>query len=128
MLLAWFRQVVEAVRSNTLHSPRGREEFLPVFIVAKGQMCRCMMGNVLHSLEPIIGIPELGNDKSVMGISVISRILEPVLVTSKLGLDFNGMVKALAQVAGEWQDDGEKERKKESESHSIGTSLGLNGT
>lgn len=57
------------------------------------------MRYMLHGLEPVIGVSELGNDKRVVRIAVVTRVLKPVLIACQLRLDFDGMIKATRQVA-----------------------------
>ena len=97
MFLAAAR-IVDLVCTNPLHGPRRRQKVHPSFIGSVFNVCGCMVWNMLHGLEPIIGIAKLCNDQCFMGISVGSWILEPVLVSRQFGSNFNGMVKAFYQV------------------------------
>ena len=58
-----------------------------------------MVRHMLHGLEPIVWVSELGNDKRVVWIAVVTRVLKPMLVACQLGLDLDGMIKAVRQVA-----------------------------
>jgi hypothetical protein len=41
--------------------------------------------NVLHGLEPVVGVAELGNDQGIVRVAVKTGELEPMLVSSKFG-------------------------------------------
>jgi hypothetical protein len=56
--------------------------------------------HVLHRLEPIIRVTKLSNDKSIVWISVVTRVLKPMLVPRKFSLDQQRMIEAFAQVSG----------------------------
>jgi hypothetical protein len=62
-------------------------------------MGRGVVGNVLHGFEPIVGIPELGNDQSIVRITIIAGVLKPMFVTSQLGSNLKGMIKTIVQVS-----------------------------
>jgi len=55
--------------------------------------------DVLHGLEPVVGVTELGNDQSVVRVAIKARELEPMLVASEFGFDRYRMVETRAQVA-----------------------------
>ena len=57
-----------------------------------------MMGNVLHGLEPIVGVSKLRKDQGIMGVSIKIGILKPMLVASEFNFDGKRMIKAFAQV------------------------------
>ena len=57
------------------------------------------MRNFLHGLEPVIGVSKLCHYQCIVGIPRIVGILKPMLISSKLELDVNRMVEALAQMS-----------------------------
>ena len=98
MFLTGFRQIVESIRSESFHRPGSRQELLPVLIVSKWQVCWSMMRDMLHRLEPIVGIAELCDNQRIMRVSIVAGVLEPMLVPSEFGADFNRVIEALGQV------------------------------
>lgn len=82
---------IEFVRPNTFHGPGRSEEFHPPVVWTILQMVGSMMGNVLHSLEPIVRVSELRNDESLVRVSIRRGVLKPMLVTCEFRSDFNGV-------------------------------------
>lgn len=78
-----------------------------------------MVGNVLHGLEPVVGVSELSNDESFVGIAVGRRILEPVLVTGQLGSNFDGMTETLLQVTAKQRAKNGQPRSEEKRTRNI---------
>lgn len=99
MFLAGLRQVVKAVSSSSFHCPRSRQEFLPFVVWSECQVRRRVVGHVLHGLEPVVRVAELGHNQGVVWVSVVGRVLEPVLVTSQLSSNFNRVIEAITQMS-----------------------------
>jgi hypothetical protein len=58
-----------------------------------------MVGNVLHGLVSIVEIPELGNEQSIVRITIKAGVLKAIFVTSQLGSNLKGMIKTIVQVS-----------------------------
>lgn len=73
-----------------------------VFKIGLGssQMRGRVVRHVLHGLEPIIGISELGHDEGIVWIGRVVAILKPMLVACQAAVNFDtfGVTKALEQV------------------------------
>ncbi len=56
------------------------------------------MGNMLHGLKPVVGITKLSNHQCIVWVSIVSRELEPMLISGKLSFDLQRVVEAFTQV------------------------------
>jgi hypothetical protein len=76
--------IVYPVRPYPFHGPWGSQEFHPSIVSDILKMLRGMVRDVLHGLEPVVGVPKLCNHEGFVRVSIRCWILKPVFVPGQL--------------------------------------------